>query len=86
MADLEKANPAARLTSLAFLGSGTILGAALIAAARAYRPELEAWVQQDLTTRLRVVIAVVTIVTLGPLLGMAWYSWRLGRRIIVYGG
>lgn len=36
----------------------------------------EAWVREDLHTRVRLVIAVLTLLTSGPLIGMAVYCWR----------
>ena len=36
----------------------------------------EAWVREDLHTRVRLIIAVLTLVTSGPLIGMAIYAWR----------
>ena len=36
----------------------------------------EAWVREDLHTRVRLIIAVLTLFTSGPLIGMAIYCWR----------
>lgn len=36
----------------------------------------------DLRTRVTFVIVALTILTAGPLLGLAWYLWHLGQRIL----
>ena len=36
----------------------------------------ETWVREDLHTRVRLIIALLTILTSGPLLGMSIYCWR----------
>lgn len=59
-----------------------LAGAVLIALARRFRPEFEAWVRQDSSTRIRLVLVALTIFTSGPLVGLAVYLWRLGGRIV----
>jgi hypothetical protein len=54
----------------------TALGAVLIAIAQHYWPDFEAWVREDRVARGRIVIAVLTLFTSGPLLGMGVYCWR----------
>ena len=36
----------------------------------------EQWVREDPHTRVRLIIGVLTLLTSGPLLGMAIYCWR----------
>lgn len=37
----------------------------------------EAWVREDLHTRVRLIIALVTLFTSVPLIGMSIYAWRV---------
>ena len=82
MTDIQKADPKARRTSLVIVGGGALLGVALIRLAGTLRPEFEAWVRQDMSFRPWMVMAVVTLLTAGPVLGLAGFLWRLGRRIV----
>lgn len=51
----------------------------MIALAESYRSDLDAWVRQDLHARVRIVLAVLTLLTSGPLLGLAVYCWRAAK-------
>jgi hypothetical protein len=64
------------------VGCGMTVGIAVIVVASQLRPEFEAWVRQDLCARLKLVIAVLTLITVGPVLGLAGYCWHLGQRIL----
>ena len=69
--------PRARNALIVVIGGA--IGAALIVAAQHYRADLEAWVREDLRTRVRLMIAALTLFTSGPLLAMAIYCWRAAR-------
>jgi hypothetical protein len=82
MGDTQRADPGVRRTAVAILGCAMAVGAILITVARWFRPEFEAWLEQDLSARLRLVAVVLAIVTSGPVLGLAGYCWHFGRRIV----
>lgn len=62
--------------SLIVVAIGGAIGAVLIALALHYRLDFEVWVREDLRARVRLVMGVLTLLTSGPLLGMAVYCWR----------
>jgi hypothetical protein len=80
--EIQKADPDARRAGLLIVGGGTLLGVVLITMAGALRPDFEAWIKQDVNVRLRMVIAILMLLTTGPAVGMASYLWRLGQRIV----
>ena len=80
--EIQKADLNARRTVLVIVGCGALLGIAMIKMAGALRPDLQAWVERDEDVRLRIVLAAVTLLTAGPVLGVAGYLWHLGRRIV----
>lgn len=82
MREIHKADPVARRTALILLGCGAVVGVVAITVAKRLRPELEAWIEQDLVARLRLVVGVATLLAAGPTLGLAVYVWRMGRRIV----
>jgi hypothetical protein len=82
MAEIQKADPRLRRTGLVVVGAAAILGVLLMSIAASLRPDFEAWVRQDLTVRVRMVMIALTLLTAGPALGMAGYLWHLGHRII----
>ena len=53
----------------------TIAGALLIWLAGRYRPAFETWVSADPRPRATITIAVMGVLTSGPLLGLAVYFW-----------
>lgn len=82
MSEIQKADPNARRTGLLIIGVGTVLGVALITTAGELRSDLEDWVKEDPKVRLRMVMAALMLLTMGPVLGLAVYFWRLGERIV----
>jgi len=82
MGETQKADPHSRRAAVAIVGGGTIVGVILITVARRFRPEFEAWLKEDLSDRLIFVVVTMTILTTGPLLGLAAYVWHLGRRVL----
>ena len=82
MPEIQKADPSAVRIGVAIVAGGALIGYVLINAAGQRRPEFEAWVQQDPSSRLPMVIAAVVLGTAGPVLGVAAYLWHLGRRIV----
>jgi hypothetical protein len=82
VAETRRSDPKARRAALVVAGGGTFVGVVLIAAARRFRPELGAWLMRDPGARIALVVAAVTAVTIGPLVGLAVYLWQLGGRTI----
>jgi len=80
--EIQAADPRSRRLAVTIVGCAAAAGALLIIVAQQFRPEFEAWLQQDLRARFRLVIAALTIATTGPVLALAAYSWDLGRRIV----
>jgi hypothetical protein len=83
--ELHKGDPRVRRLALMIVGAGALAGAVLITLAGELRPAFDDWVRRDLDTRVRIVMAAMVILTSGPLLGLAWYLWRLGREIVQAG-
>ena len=82
MSEIQRADPNARRVALVIVGCGTAIGAALIELATRFRPDFEVWLRQDLDARLTPVATATTILTIGPLFGLASYLWLLGRRAV----
>ena len=82
MSDIQRADPRARRAALLILVSATVAGGLILAIVTARRSDLEAWVLQDVTGRARVLAWGLTVLTAGPLAGMAVYYWRLGGRVV----
>jgi len=62
-----------------------VIGSVLIAIAEPYRPELAGWLRghpEALRACLDYAGIVLAALLAGPLLGLAVYSWRLGRRVL----
>jgi hypothetical protein len=81
MGDIQRADPTTRRTVFVVLGAGVAIAAAILLVASRFRAPFEAWLVEDLRSRTLVVFAALTIVSAGPVLGMAGYLWRLGQRI-----
>jgi hypothetical protein len=71
MGETQGADPDARRISVVIIGCATVVGVVLIMDVRHFRPEFEDWLEQDFTARFRLVIAALTIITSGPVLGLA---------------
>ena len=80
--ELQRADPAARRRALTILIAGTIVGATLLLVAGAARPGIEAWLKEDLISRSRMLLGGMAVAMCTPLLAMAGYLWRLGRRVV----
>jgi hypothetical protein len=81
MSEIQKADPATRRTSLLILGGGAAAGVILLTVAGSFRPAFQSWLEQAPRGRLTLATVVLAVITSAPLLGLAWYLWRLGRRI-----
>jgi hypothetical protein len=81
MGDVQRADPTTRRTVFVVLGAGVAIAAAILLVASRFRAPFEAWLVEDLRSRTLIVFAALTIVSAGPVLGMAGYLWRLGQRI-----
>jgi hypothetical protein len=81
MGDIQRADPTIRRTVFVVLGAGVAIATAILLVASRFRAPFEAWLVEDLRSRTLVVFAALTIISAGPVLGMAGYLWRLGQRI-----
>lgn len=81
-AEIQKADAQMRRTGALVVGAGALLGVVLLGMARGRGPALAAWVAEDVESRLRLVMTVLTLVTTGPVLGVAGYIWYLGGRVV----
>jgi hypothetical protein len=81
VSEIQRADPAARRASVLIIACGAVVGVVLIGLAGALRPEFERWLAEDPRPRLEWVMAALSLMASGPLLGLAWYLWRLGHRI-----
>ena len=81
MGDIQHADPAIRRTVLVVLAAGIAIAATILLVASRFRAPFEAWLEQDLRARTVAVFAALTIISAGPVLGLAGYVWRLGQRI-----
>ena len=82
MAEIQKADPNAVRTAVAVVACATLLGVVLIIATEKRHPELQAWIEQDVRIRIPMTLAAVSLLTVGPVIGVAAYLWRFGRRMI----
>jgi hypothetical protein len=85
MATAAAPDPVNRRTAIAIVAAGTLLGVAGIWALGRLHPDLEAWVREDPVPRLRLMLAVLGALAVGPLLAMAGYLWRAGGKIARHG-
>jgi hypothetical protein len=82
VAEIQKADPHAVRIVVAVIASATLLGVVLINATEELHPEVQAWIRQDVRVRVPMALAVVTLITVGPVVGVAAYLWRFGQRMI----
>jgi hypothetical protein len=82
MGELQKADPRARRTALAIVAAGAAAGTVLLTMATALRPSFEAWVREDVPSRLRLVMVTLSLLAIVPPLWMSAYLWKLGGRAI----
>ena len=80
--EIQKADPNAIRVAVATVATATLLGIAAINVTDGFRSELAAWVKRDIGRRVPIVIAGVTLMTVGPVLGVAGYLWCFGQRMI----
>ena len=85
MKEIQRGDPSARRKAVTILIAGAIVGAALLAIAGAVRPDLEAWLKEDLRGRSRIVLGAIAVLMAGPLLALAAYLWHLGGRVVATG-
>jgi hypothetical protein len=81
MGDIQRADPEIRRTIIVVLAAGIAIAAAILLFASRFRAPFEAWLVEDLRSRTIVVFGALTIISAGPVLGMAGYLWRLGQRV-----
>ena len=79
--ELVKADPAAR-RAIVILVAGVALGALLIALTDDYRDALTAWVQDNPERAFAWILPAIGVSVVLPVVGIAWYFWRLGARIV----
>jgi hypothetical protein len=80
--EIQKADPRARRLAVWIVAGGGVVGFLLLLAGGGLRPVLEHWIGENPAPRLRVVLTGMILLTVGPVLGMAAYLWRLGARTI----
>jgi hypothetical protein len=85
MGNIQRADPTIRRTVFVVLGAGVAIAAAILLVASRFRGPFEAWLVQDLRSRTIVVFAALTVISAGPVLGLAGYLWRLGQRVATTG-
>jgi hypothetical protein len=85
MAEIHYATPGAGRRLAWHIGLVTLAGVALIAVMQAYQPALLEWASSDparTRSRAQLLIALVAVIFLAPLAGLAIYLWRLGTRTL----
>jgi hypothetical protein len=80
MSDAARSRPS-RFAALTVV-CGAIIGVVSIALSQRLRPDLEAWLSQDLRTRVPIAMMTLAILTAGPAGALAAYLWREGTRSI----
>src|SRR5687767_5074373 len=80
--EIQKADPNATRVAVAIVASATLLGIVAISLTDGLRSDLAAWVRRDVGRRVPMVMAAVTLITVGPVFGVAAYLWCFGRRMI----
>ncbi len=85
MADIQKADPAARRQAVPVIVIGALAGALLLAAMERYRLPLHDWLLSDperFTRRLGLVSYLAAAALALPLLGFALYFWAFGVKVM----
>jgi hypothetical protein len=85
MAEIHYATPGAIRRLLVHIVLVTIVGSAVIVLSQAYQPQVVEWAASDpsrVRGRAQLLIALLAAILLLPLLGFAWYVWRLGTRTL----
>lgn len=75
-------DPAARRRALIIVVCGLGLGGALIALSGGFRRDLTAWAQDNPARALDLLLPALAATIVLPVLGAAWYFWRLGARTV----
>lgn len=85
MSDIQRADPIARKQAVLVVAIGTIIGTVLILGFERLQVPLREWILSEpgsSSQRVKVVFLIMAAVLLAPLLALAAYFWRLGRRIV----
>ncbi len=83
--EIQRGDPRVRRQAVLIVVCGTLAGMTLLWLAESYRPSLEAWVRSDpdrMPSRLRLLTLLLASAVTLPVLGIAAYFWRLGRRTV----
>ena len=75
-------DPSTRRRALLIVVAGLILGGAIILLTGRYRSQLTAWAQDDPARALNLLLPAMAITIVLPVLGIAWYFWRLGASTV----
>ncbi len=81
---MQHATPGAWRRVLMHLAIATLGGLVMLALLQAAQPAVIEWVLSDpdsTRARAQLVLAVLAVLVLGPVVGMAIYMWRLGTRV-----
>jgi len=82
---MQDADSGARRRAILLVAVVAIIGGALLAYFSWARPAIEDWAAHDPRSRVRAMLILVGLITVLPLLGVAFSLWRLGGRIRVAG-
>jgi len=85
MAEIQKADPAARRQAVPLIVIGALSGALLMAAVERYRLPLHDWLLSDperFTQRLGLVSHLAAAALALPIIGFALYLWSFGARVM----
>lgn len=85
MAEMHHATPGAGKRLAMHIAIVAITGSAIVTFSQTYQPELLEWVTSDPSQtrrRAQLIVAVLGLIVVGPLIGLALYVWRLGTRTL----
>jgi hypothetical protein len=85
MVEVQAADPRARRAALIVLAVAFVVGSLLLWALNAGQPAVARWLRDDparTTSRARLLLAGLALLTSGPALAAGLYLWRLGARIV----
>jgi hypothetical protein len=85
MAEMHHATPGAGKRLAMHIAIVAVTGVAIVTFSQAYQPQLLEWVTSDPSRtrgRAQMIVAVLGLVVVAPLIGLAVYVWRLGTRTL----
>jgi Ca2+/H+ antiporter len=79
---VQSGDPAMRRRALMIVVAGAVLGGAIILLTGGYRRQLTDWAQDDPARALNLLLPAMAVTIVLPVLGIAWYFWRLGASTV----